>query len=121
MSNLLLGHRLVSHQPRPLACRVTLWAAAFYHFQYIEYVVIEETEYNLLRFKQSTDTCVTDVDSTMAIHKQQKSNGFAELLDWIELHAQQETERRKGTAWQRCGVSVNREEAGHGGEADEPT
>lgn len=113
MSNLLLSYRLVSYQPRPLACRVTLWAAAFYDFQYIEYVVIKETENNLLRFKQSTDTCVTDVDSTMVIHKQQKSNGLVELLDWIELHAQQETERHKGTAWQRCGVSVNREEVGH--------
>lgn len=57
----------------------------------------------------------------MVIHKLQKSNGLVELLDWIELHAQQETERRKGTAWQRCGVSVNREEVGHESEADEPT
>lgn len=49
----------------------------------------------------------------MVIHKQQKSNGLMKLLDWIELHAQQEMERRKGTAWQRCGVSVNKEEVGH--------
>lgn len=113
MSNLLLSYRLVSYQSRPLACRVTLWAAAIYDFEYIEYVVIKQTEYNLLRFKQSTDTCATDVDSTMVIHKQQKSNGSVELLDRIELHARQETERRKGTAWQRCGVSVNKEEVGH--------
>lgn len=38
--------------------------------------VIKETECSLLRFK-STDTCVTDVDSTMVIHKQAKVKRFS--------------------------------------------